>query len=67
VGFIADINACGVGMHNFQTEIFALDFPRHLTPLFVVHLVPVIGCWAAACFLVFLYSLGFHANLSTPH
>jgi hypothetical protein len=30
--------------------------------LFAVHLVPVIGCWVAACFLVFFYSLGFHAK-----
>src|SRR6266568_8211109 len=65
VGFVADINACGVGMHDFQTEIFALDFPRHLTPLLAVHLVPVIWCWAAACFLVSLHLLRFHANLST--
>jgi len=64
VGFVADINACGVGMDHFQAEVFALDFPRHLPPLLAVHLVPVIWCWAAACFLVALYSLRFHANLS---
>jgi hypothetical protein len=32
---------------------------------FAVHLVPVIWCWAAACFVVFFHSLGSHANLST--
>jgi hypothetical protein len=44
----------GVGMDHFQAEVFAVDFPRHLTPLLAVHLVPVIGCWAAACSLVAL-------------
>src|SRR5262244_378871 len=65
VRFVADINTCGVRMHDFQTEVFALDFPGHLTPLLAVHLVPVPGSWAAACLLVFLHSLGFHASLST--
>ena len=61
--FVADINACGMGMDHFQAEVFALDFPRHLSPLFAVHLVPVVLRWAAACLLVFLQLLGFHANL----
>jgi hypothetical protein len=52
-------------MHDFQTEIFALDFSRHLPPLLAVHRVPVIWCWAAACFLVLLNWFGFHANLPT--
>src|SRR5215469_6106531 len=64
VGFVADVNACGIGMHDFQTEILTLDFPHHLTPLLVVHFVPVIWCWTAASFFVFRNSLGFHANLS---
>jgi len=63
VRFVADINASGVGMHDFQTEILALDFPRHLSPLFAVHLVPVVLHWPADCFLVLVRLLGFHANL----
>jgi len=51
-------------MHDFQTEIFALDFPRHLSPLFAVHLVPVVLRGAADCFLVFLRLLGFHGSSS---
>jgi hypothetical protein len=50
-------------MDHFQAEVFALDFPRHLSPLFAVHLVPVVLRWAAACPLAFLQLLGFHANL----
>jgi len=64
VRFVADINACGVRMHDFQTEVFALDFPGHLTPLLAVHLVPVAGSWAAACLFVFLHSFGLQASLS---
>jgi len=45
-----------------QIEIFALDFPRHLSPLFAVHLMPVVLRWAPDCFLVFLRLLGFHPN-----
>jgi hypothetical protein len=33
--------------------------------LLAVHFVPVIWCWAAACFLVALHLLRFHAHLST--
>ena len=64
VRFVADINPCRVGMNDFQTEIFALDSPQHLPSLLAVHFVPVIWCWAAACFLVALHSLRFHASLS---
>jgi hypothetical protein len=35
-------------MHDFQTEIFALDFSRYLTPLLAVHFVPVIWCWGGS-------------------
>jgi len=63
VGFIADINACGIGMDHFQAEIFALEFPRPLSPLFAIHRVPVVLRWAADCFLVLFLLLGFHANL----
>src|SRR5499425_3778420 len=51
-------------MDDVQSEIFALDFPHHLTPLLVVHFVPVFWCCTAACFFVFLNLLGFHVNLS---
>jgi hypothetical protein len=65
VGLVADINAGGIGMHDFQAEVLALDFPHRLPSLLAVHCVLVIGCWTAACVLVVLNSLGFHANLST--
>src|SRR5262250_364480 len=52
-------------MDDFQTEIFALDSPQHLPPLLAVHFVPVVCCWTAACFLVALHSLRFHASLSS--
>jgi len=39
--FVADINARGIGMYHLQTDIFALDLPRHLPPLLAVHLVPM--------------------------
>ena len=64
VRFVTDIDACGIRMHEFQTEVFALDFPHHLTPLLVVHFAPVIWCCVAACFLTTLQFLGFHGNLS---
>ena len=57
------VNAGGIGMDHFQAEVFALDFPRHLSPLFAVHLVPVVLRWAAACPLAFLQLLEFHVNL----
>jgi hypothetical protein len=63
VGFVTDINACGIRMNHFQAEVFAMDFPRQLSPLFAVHLVPIVLHWAAACLLVFLQLLGFRANL----
>src|SRR5262245_50183612 len=45
VRFVADINHRSVGMDDFQTEIFALDFSQHLPPLPVVQFVPVVWCW----------------------
>ena len=44
-------------------EEIALDFPRHLSPLFAVHLVPVVLRGAADCFLVLLRLLDFMARL----
>jgi len=44
MGFVADINACGVGMDDFQAEVFALDLPCRLAPLLAVHLVPMAVC-----------------------
>jgi len=40
VGFVADINAGRMGVHHLQTEVFRLDFPRHLSSLLAVPLVP---------------------------
>src|SRR5437660_1132380 len=64
VGFVADINARSIGMHHFQTEVFALDFQHHLPPLLAVHLSPMALRWMVGCFLGFLLWLWFHANLS---
>jgi hypothetical protein len=41
VGFVADINARGIGMYHLQADIFALDFPHRLPPLLAVHLSPM--------------------------
>jgi hypothetical protein len=65
VGFVADINARGIGMYHLQADIFALDFPHRLPPLLAVHLSPMALRWVVGCFLGFLLWLGFHANLST--
>ena len=65
VGFVADINARGVGMDHFQAAVFALDFPHGLPSLFAVHLVPMVLCWMVGCSFVFLLWFGFHANLPT--
>jgi len=54
VGFVANINARGIGMYHLQTERFALDFPNRLPPLLAIHLSPCALHWAA---------FGFHANL----
>src|SRR6516165_12330884 len=40
VGLVADINTARMRMHHLQTEVFRLDFPRHLPSLLAVHLVP---------------------------
>jgi hypothetical protein len=40
VGFVADVNAGSMGMHHLQTEVFRLDFSRHLPSLRAVHFVP---------------------------
>src|SRR5206468_130968 len=65
VGFVANINACGIGMDHFQAEVFALDLPHGLPPLLAVHLVPMVLCWMVGCSFVFLLWFGFHANLPT--
>ena len=54
VGFVADINARGIGMEHFQAEVFALDFPHCLPPLLAVHLVPMALRWMGGCLLAFL-------------
>lgn len=59
VRFVADINAGRVGMHDFQTEIFALDFPRHLSPLFAVHLGQLFCVGRQIAFLFFCGCLDF--------
>jgi len=41
VGFVADINAGGIGMYHLQADIFTLDLPHHLAPLLAVHLIPM--------------------------
>src|SRR2546423_13554443 len=61
VGFVADINARGIGMDHFQAEGFALDLPHGLPPLLAVHLVPM----GVGCSFVFFLLVGFHAYLPT--
>jgi hypothetical protein len=48
---VTDINAGRIRMHHLQTEVFGLNFPRHLPSPLVVHLVPTGGLRAmpAAC------------------
>jgi hypothetical protein len=41
VGFVADINAGGIGMCNLQADIFTLDLTHRLAPLLAVHLIPM--------------------------
>src|SRR5207249_6349120 len=65
VGFVADIDASGIGMHNLSAEIFALDLPQHVPPLLAVHLLPMPARCMVRSFLGFLRWLGFHANLCT--
>ena len=63
MGFVADVNARGIRMHNFQSEIFTLYLSHHLPSLPAIHLLPFVGCCLAACLLAFLLWPGFHANL----
>jgi hypothetical protein len=59
VEFVADINSSSIRMHHLQIEIFALDLPRHLSPLLAVHLVPMVRRRVQLAFLVFSSCLGF--------
>jgi len=61
VGFVADINACGIGMDHFQVVIFALELPHDLPPLLAVHLVPMPPL-ARSGWLPFSALLIFHSN-----
>src|SRR5215468_6891717 len=45
VGFVADINARGIGVDHFQAQVFALDLSHRLSPLLTVHVAPVGLCW----------------------
>ncbi|HVR27176.1 MAG TPA: hypothetical protein VMU26_28095 [Candidatus Polarisedimenticolia bacterium] len=36
VGFVADVNACSMGIDHFQAEVFALDLPHRLAWLLAV-------------------------------
>src|SRR6266403_3048377 len=67
VGFVADINARGIGMYHFQAEVIALDLPHGLSPLLAVHLMPVARLSAARVFCGLFLWLGLHANLSTSN
>jgi hypothetical protein len=62
VGFVADINARGIGMYHVQSELFALDFPHHLPPLLAVHLLPTGLRRTTGCCFAFVLLFGFHAN-----
>jgi hypothetical protein len=72
VGFVADVNASGVGADHFQAEVFALDLSHRLPSLLAVHLVPMVLHCAVACSFVFLlwlvFMLAFHVkfNLARP-
>src|SRR5215470_7549710 len=61
---IADIDAGGIGMHHFQTEICVLDLQRHLSPLLAVHLVPMDVLCIVSCSLRLLWRAGFHATFN---
>jgi hypothetical protein len=41
LGFVADVNACRMGMAHFHAEVFTLDLPHRLAPLRAVHLIPM--------------------------
>ena len=40
MGFVANVNAGCIGMHNFQAEIFSLDSSPEILPLLPIHLMP---------------------------
>jgi len=63
VGFVADVNASGVGVDHFQAEVFTLHLAHHLPSLLAVHLVPMVLRWMVGCSFAFLLCLGFHASL----
>jgi len=62
VGFVADINARGIGMYHLQAEFFALDLPHRLPPLFAVHFLPTGPRWMTGCRFAFVPLFGFHAS-----
>jgi len=39
--FVANVNACSMGMDHFHAEVLALDLPHYLAPLLAVHLIPM--------------------------
>jgi len=54
VGFIANVDASGIGMHHLQAEFFALDLPHRLPLLLAVHLLPAGPRWTTGCSFVFV-------------
>jgi hypothetical protein len=63
--FVADINTHRIGMHDFQSKVFALDLPHRLAPLLAVHLGPTARRGMVRCLLGFTQLLVFPVNL--PH
>src|SRR5205823_13989332 len=53
MGFVADVNARRIGMHDLQAKVFRLDSPRYFPSLLPIHLVPA-ALVGASCSLLLL-------------
>src|ERR1019366_2753107 len=60
MGFVADVDAGGRGMHDVQAEIFSLDFSCELPSLLPIHLMPTTLDRSPYAFSRLLLSLTFH-------
>src|SRR6516225_10171299 len=65
MGFVADVNARRLGMHDLQAEVFSLDSPRHFPSLLPIHLVPAALDGALYAFLLLLLLGGLHSILAS--
>src|ERR1700733_9567588 len=62
MGFVADVNAGGLGMHDVQAEIFCLDFSCELPSLLPIHLLPTTLDRSPGAFSRLLLSMAFHGT-----